>query len=93
MAPAATKAAASSVGQLATPLADALLGASNGQPGGEGVNHPPAVLEVPSFLAGSYALEVPRKVVAPLGAADEALKHLWSILRDVGLFVELGFKV
>lgn len=49
--------------------------------------------EVPSFLAGEYGSEVPRELVVTLGAADEALKHLRSTLREVGLSMEPGFKV
>lgn len=36
---------------------------------------PPAVPEVPSFFSGSYAPEVPKEVVTPLGATDAALKR------------------
>lgn len=37
--------------------------------------------------------EGPREIATPLGAATEALKCLWSIQREVGLFMEPGFKV
>lgn len=49
--------------------------------------------EVPSFFTKEFGSEVPKELVAPLGAADEALKCLWSTLREVGFSVEHGFKV
>lgn len=33
------------------------------------------------------------ELVVPLGAADEALKSLWSTLQELGFSVEHGFKV
>lgn len=90
---AAMKTVASGAVQPVRPSANGLLGASKGQPAGEGVHPSLVVLEVPSFLTGSYAPEVPTEVVAPLGAVDEALKRPCSILREVGLSVEPGFKV
>lgn len=49
--------------------------------------------EVPSFLHGGFTSEAPQEVAASLWVADEALKHLWQVLKEVGLSVEPSFKV
>lgn len=91
--PAVVKVTVSGTTPSVVPLMTVSLEAPTGRLRDEEVRHPPIVPEVPSSLARRFGPEEPKEVAAPLGATDEALRRLWSILREVGLSMEPGFKV